>query len=61
MRPGRPTRITASQYRMLMEVRAARAAIPSNRVLARRLKLPVGTVASIISRGLKTFEKTHGS
>lgn len=57
---GRPSRITEEQYRKLMEVKAARAAIPSNKVLARQFGLPVGTVQTIISRGLKRYGGKHG-
>ncbi len=57
---GRPTRVTEEQYRKLMEVKAARAAIPSNKVLAREFGLPVATVQTIIFRGLKRYGGKHG-
>jgi len=52
--------VTEEQYRKLMEVKAARAAIPSNKVLAREFGLPVATVQTIIFRGLKRYGGKHG-
>lgn len=57
---GRPSRVTEEQYRQLMEVKAARAAIPSNKALARQFGLPIGTVQTLLSRGLKRFGGVRG-
>lgn len=54
---GRVPNVTKEQYRRILEVRAARAAIPSDKVLARELGMTTANVRSIMHRGLKYFER----
>lgn len=54
---GRVPNVTEAQYRRILEVKAARAAIPSDKALARELGMSAANIQSIMHRGLKHFER----
>ena len=53
---GRPPVVTIEQYQRIVEVREARASIPSDKELAIELGLNHLTVGTLIRRGVKTYE-----
>lgn len=54
---GRPPLVTIEQYQRIVEVRRARAAIPTDKELAQELGLNPGTVSNVLRRGIKTFDR----
>jgi hypothetical protein len=54
---GRPPRVTLEQYRRIVQVRMARAAIPTDKELAIELGLNPFTVANVLRRGIRAYEK----
>jgi len=58
---GRPPSVTMAQYQRVLDVKAARAVLPTNKELARELGVPVSTIHGIINRGLPTYHKPRGS
>lgn len=53
---GRPPVVTLEQYQRIVQVREARANIPSDKELAIELGLNHLTVGTLIRRGIKTYE-----
>jgi hypothetical protein len=49
------------QYQRVLDVKAARAVLPTNKELAREFGVPVSTIHCIIQRGLTTYHKPRGS
>jgi hypothetical protein len=54
---GRPPSVTLAQYQRVLDVKAARAMLPTNKELARELGVPVSTIHGIINRGLKVYHQ----
>ncbi len=54
---GRPPSVTLAQYQRVLDVKAARAMLPTNKELARELGVPVSTIHGIINRGLKVYRQ----
>ncbi len=55
-KPGRPPSVTMEQYQRVLDVKAARAALPTNKELARELGVPVSTIMGLLGRGLKAYQ-----
>ena len=56
-KPGRRPTITREQYQRIIDVKVARAMLPSNKELARELGISPSTVNGLMIRGLKTYQK----
>ena len=56
-RAGRPPSVTMAQYQRVLDVKAARAMLPTNKELARELGVPVSTIMGLIQRGLKAYHQ----
>jgi hypothetical protein len=54
---GRPPSVTLAQYQRVLDVKAARAMLPTNKELARELGVPVSTIMGLIQRGLKSYHQ----
>ncbi len=53
---GRPPIVTFEQYQRIVQVKMARASIPSDKELAQELGLNHLTVGNVIRRGIKCYE-----
>jgi hypothetical protein len=49
--------VTLAQYQRVLDVKAARAMLPTNKELARELGVPVSTIMGLIQRGLKSYQQ----
>jgi hypothetical protein len=53
--------VTMAQYQRILDVKAARAILPTNKQLARELGVSVSTIHGIINRGIKTYHQRGSS
>ena len=56
-KPGRRPTITREQYQRIIDVKVARAMLPSNKELAREFGISPSTVNGLMIHGLKTYDK----